>query len=199
MSRISKIHRKDWPAELASAFGNQEASELQLGLLRMMAHKPAAAAGLLAFNRALGATRELTDRLTELVRLRIAFHNQCRSCMAIRYRGGDGETIDEGLVCALEYPQTAADLSEAELLALAYADLFCTDHLAIGDDTYAGLRSHFSEAQIVELGLLCALCVGVGRLGASWNMVEELPDDYHDHRSSIAPWRNRPVEQHGRR
>jgi len=197
MSRISKIPREKWSPELAVTFGDQAATELQLGLTRMMAHKPAAAAALLGFAGTLAQTRELTDRLTELVRLRIAFHNQCRSCMAIRYRDNKGKAIDEGLVCSLETPMEAPDLTDGERAALAYADLFATDHLAISDSTYDNLRNYFSEAQIVELGLLCALCVGVGRLGATWDMVEELPARYQDHSRRIKPWEIPPVEEHG--
>jgi len=197
MSRISKIPRESWAPELNAAFGNQPATELQLGLTRMMAHKPAAAAALLAFAGSLMQTRELTDRLAELVRLRIAFHNQCRSCIAIRYRNTEGQGIDEDLVCALEEPMEAHNLTDGERAALAYADLFATDHLAINDDTYDNLRNYFDEAQIVELGMLCALCVGVGRLGASWDMVEELPAEYQDHSRPISPWTRTPVELHG--
>jgi len=197
MSRISKIPRENWAAELSAAFGSQPATDLQLGLTRMMAHKPEAAAALLGFAGSLWQTRELTDRLAELIRLRIAYHNQCRSCMAIRYRDTAGQGIDEGLVCSLEKPTEASGLTDGERAALAYADLFASDHLAIDDSTYDNLRNYFTEAQIVELGLICALCVGVGRLGATWDMVEELPAEYQDHSEAIAPWKIKPVELHG--
>jgi AhpD family alkylhydroperoxidase len=197
MSRIAKIAREDWAPELAMAYGDQDASELQLGLLRMFAHKPAAAAALIGFMGALRQSRELTDRLTELVRLRIAYHNQCRSCMAVRYRDADGVGIDEGLVCSLERPMEAPNLTAAERAALAYADRFATDHLSIDDATYDGLRDHFTEAQIVELGMICLTFVGVGRLGATWDMLEELPDAYRDRSTKIAPWANAPVAMKG--
>jgi alkylhydroperoxidase family enzyme len=197
MSRIEKIPRDNWAPELAAAFGNQEATELELGLTRMLAHKPQAAAALLGFRAALGLSRELPSRLVELVRLRIAFHNQCRSCMAIRYNDESGQSLDESAVCSLEKPMEAPNLGDEERAALAYADLFATDHLAINDSTYADLRRYFTEAQIVELGLICAFCVGVGRLGATWDMVEELPKDYQDHGERVAPWHAKAVETHG--
>jgi alkylhydroperoxidase family enzyme len=197
MSRIKKIPRENWAPELAATFGNQEATALELGLTRMLAHKPKAAAALLAFRAALAQSSELAARMVELVRLRIAFHNQCRSCMAIRYSVESGQGLDEGVVCSLEKPMEAPNLSDAERTALAYADLFATDHLAIGDTTYADLRRYFTEAQIVELGLVCAFCVGVGRLGATWDMVEELPQDYQDLSGKVAPWHAKPVEVHG--
>jgi alkylhydroperoxidase family enzyme len=41
-----------------------------------------------------------------------------------------------------------------------------TDHHAIDDAVFAELRRHFSEAEIVELGVCTALFVGFGRLNA---------------------------------
>ena len=85
----------------------------------------------------------MPGRLIELVRLRIAFHNQCRSCMAIRYSTGLNDGLTEGLVCSLERPQEAEDLTDSERAALAYADLMATDHLAVDDalfDRLAGGR-----------------------------------------------------------
>src|SRR3546814_20367163 len=82
-----------------------------------------------------------------LVRLRIAFHNQCRSCMAIRYRDAVAAGVDETLVCSLERPAEAPALTAAERLALDYADRFATDHLSIDDAIYEPLREHFYEGQ----------------------------------------------------
>jgi len=39
------------------------------------------------------------------------------------------------------------------------------------DAAYARLRPHFSEEEIVELGMLCAQTVGVGRLVRSLNIL----------------------------
>ena len=66
---------------------------LELGLTRIFGHQPEMAKGLMAFSASLKRYRTLPPRLLELVRLRIAFHNQCRSCMAIRYP----DALDEGL------------------------------------------------------------------------------------------------------
>ncbi len=90
-----------------------------------------------------GAIREsggLPPRLMELVRLRIAFHNQCRSCMSIRYQSAIDDGLTEDAVCSLEQPAEAADLTDAERGALRFADLFATNHLAIDESVYDGLR-----------------------------------------------------------
>jgi AhpD family alkylhydroperoxidase len=120
----------------------------------------------------------LPRRLVELVRLRVAFHNQCRSCMAIRYQDAIDDGLTEELVCSLEQPYEAPDLTEAERLAVRYGELLATNHLAIDDELYGRLLEHFTEEQVVELGLQVALFVGVGRLAATWHVVEDLPDAF---------------------
>jgi AhpD family alkylhydroperoxidase len=188
MSRISKIDPQDWDPELRALTRPETATPLEQGLMRMFAHRPPLAKGLTGFAGALKLHRTLPDRLVELVRLRVAFHNQCRSCMAIRYRDALEDGVNEDLVCSLEKPLEAPDLSEAEKAAIAYADALATNHLAIGDATFDELRKHFSEAEIVELGMTAAFFVGFGRLAATWDMVEELPARFQDHSQRIAPW-----------
>ena len=160
---------------------------MELGLTRIFGHQPELAKGLGAFAASLKVNRTLPPRLIEPVRLRVAFHNQCRSCMAIRYPDALADGLTEDLVCSLEKPMEADDLSDAEKLAIRYGELFATNHLAIDDDFYDQLRVHFTEPQIEELGLNLALFVGVGRLSATWNMIEELPDRFQEP-GEVVPW-----------
>ncbi len=161
----------------------------QRGLPRIEAHQPEMARAQDAFGRAIMKYGTLSPRLFELIRLRIAFHNQCRSCMSLRYQYGLDDGVDEGLVCSLERPHEAEDLTDAERCALRYADLFATDHLAIGDELYDELRGHFSEKQIVELGFLCAISVGYGRMSATWDVTDHLPEDFRTRGDApVGPW-----------
>jgi AhpD family alkylhydroperoxidase len=156
---------------------------------RIYAQRPELAEPLVrAVRTILTGDNLLSPRLVELVRLRIAFHNQCRSCMALRYSSGTDAGVDEDLVCSLERPPEAEDLTTAERAALAYADLMANNHLAITDDTYDGLRLHFTEPEIVELGMVCGVCVGLGRLMASWDMVDGLPARFQERGIIVTPW-----------
>jgi alkylhydroperoxidase family enzyme len=137
--------------------------------------------------------RTLPERLIELVRLRVAFHNQCRSCMAIRYSSAAAE-VDEKLVCSLEKPREAENLSDAERVAIEFADRFATDHLAIDDQRFDALRQYFNEAEIMELLLHLALYVGMGRLAATLDMIEELPEAFRaPFGERVTPWAGEPV------
>ena len=188
MSRIRKLEPEQWPDELRQAIHPERLTPLEQGLTRFFAHRPELMQGMLGFAGALKTQRTLPDRLIELVRLRVAFFNQCRSCMAIRYSDAVADGLTEELVCALEAPQEADDLTDAEKAAVRYGELLATDHLAVDDAVYDELRAHFTEAQIVELGMHAAFFVGFGRLAATYHMVEELPEAYQADDGVAAPW-----------
>ena len=78
---------------------------------------------------------------------------------------------------------------QAERVALRYADLLANNHLAIDDAFYQMLKTYFSEKALVELGMVCALCIGFGRLSASWDMTEDLPERFKAQGTEpITPW-----------
>jgi alkylhydroperoxidase/carboxymuconolactone decarboxylase family protein YurZ len=124
-----------------------QGDRINLGVAGIMSRLPDVAAAVGGVTAAVHETGGLPPRLMELVRLRIAFHNQCRSCMSVRYQS------------------------------------------AIDDAVYGELRDYFSEDQLVALGLHCALCVGLGRLAATWHVVDDLPDEFRgDTDTPLAPW-----------
>ena len=194
MSRIKKLELDEWDKDLREMTAADSGTALEQGIMRMWAHTPEISKGIVALGGALKTHRSLPDRLVELVRLRVAFHNQCRSCMAIRYQDGVEAGIDEDLVCSLEKPQEASDLSEAEKAAINYGELFATNHLAINDSVYDNLRKYFSEEEVVELSITVAWFVGMGRLAATYHMVEELPKAFqNDDGNQLTPWNEESI------
>ena len=146
-----------------------QGDRINLGVASILGHRPEVAGALGAVKAALQANGTLSPRLVELVRLRIAFHNQCRSCMSVRYQ----RVIDDGLT---------ED-------AVRFADLFATNHLAIDDAVYDDLRRYFSEDELVELGVHCAYALGMGRLTATWEVTDDLPEAFRSTSDSpVAPW-----------
>jgi AhpD family alkylhydroperoxidase len=188
MSRIDELPQDQWDAELREHFDPSSASPLEAKARGIMAHAPHMANANTAFMTAAFGGHQLSRRLIELVRLRIAFHNQCRSCMAMRFQSALDDGVTEDLVCSLERPAEAPDLTDREKAALAYADVFATNHFAVNDETFAKLREHFSEAEIVELGVFTAYFTGYGRWLAVLDLVEELPKDLQDKSTKAAPW-----------
>ena len=139
MSRVAKLKVQDWDPELRRMTAADTGSAVEVAPMQIFAHRPAIAKALAGFGMALRQSRTLSERLVELVRLRIAYHNQCRSCMAIRYRAALADGVDESLVCSIENPAQWQNLEPAEKAALAFADKFANDHLSI-DERMALLR-----------------------------------------------------------
>jgi len=54
--------------------------------------------------------------------------------------------------------------SKRERLAVLYAEKLAVDHRSIDDAFFDELRSVFSEAQIIELGMMAGQYIGFGRL-----------------------------------
>ena len=193
MARLDQIKAEEWPDEMKSMLKPEELTDLEQGLMRYWAHRPDLVKGLAAFSGGLKLNRTLPEKLVELVRLRIAFFNQCRSCMAIRYTDALDDGLTEDLVCSLERPQDAPDLTDAEKAAIRYGELMATDHLQIDEAIYDELKKHFTQPQIVELGMIAAFFVGFGRLAATYHMVEELPDAFKEDTQAVTPWGNEAI------
>jgi hypothetical protein len=58
------------------------------------------------------------------------------------------------------------------------------------------LRVHFSEDELVELGLHCAVALGVGRLSATWDVSDDLPET-NGSSERLAPWNSASVVASG--
>lgn len=155
-----------------------------------MAHMPKATKYLTACKAAAKHGGTLSQRLVELVRIRMAYHTQCRTCMTLRFSECLADGLDQTAVCSLERPQEAEDLSPRERKAIEYCDKFANDWLSIDDNYFNSMRELFTEAEIVQLGFICALHLGSGRLMASYAVTEDLPDimqgESGDHK--YKPW-----------
>lgn len=127
------------------------------------------------FSHALRQQVTLRPRLIELMRLRIAFHNQCRYCLSMRMGNALDDGLTELLLCSLERPADDPDLSPDEKAALAFADRFATDHLSIDAAMLAQLRERFGEDGLMDLCALAACFTGFGRMGAVLDGGEALP------------------------
>ena len=188
MARLRALEPEEFPPEMREMVGDAIHDKPQLGVARIWAQRPELA---LAYKRMISAMLKasiLPRKLIELMRLRVAFHNQCRNCMAVRYGAAVEDGVTEELVCELASPETAPNLSERERAALRYADLVASNHLAVNDATFDDLRRHFTEPEIIEMGAHIAYCLGFGRVASGWDMVDDLPERFHDRENKVTPW-----------
>ena len=60
--------------------------------------------------------------------------------------------------------ESAGEFSPREALALAYAEKLAVDHHNVDDGFFDELRTQFSDAEILELGMMIGQYIGFGRL-----------------------------------
>jgi AhpD family alkylhydroperoxidase len=138
-------------------------------VVRIMVRSSAGRAWVRCWNSVLYEGR-LPHKLKEMCRIRISVAHRCGYCSTVRSNVARAEGLTEALVQDLL--NEGKRLSPREKAALEYADLFKSGDEAIDSDAvYARLRSHFSEEEIIELGMLCAQTVGVGRLVRSLDIL----------------------------
>jgi alkylhydroperoxidase family enzyme len=104
---------------------------------------------------------QISPRLKELVRLRIATLNGCQTCKAARL-AADSVTEDEAI--GIDAYDRSGDYSPAEKAAVQFAEMLAVDHHRIGDRHIAQLREHFDDGQILELMMMAGQYIGFGRL-----------------------------------
>ncbi len=111
----------------------------------------------------------LDSRIKELVRLRIATLNGCKTCKAARLAPGDVSEREAAL--GVDDPTEAA-FSARERAALALAEQMALDHHAFDDGAMRALGQHFSQAETLELMMMIGQYIGFGRMLAMLQLEE---------------------------
>jgi alkylhydroperoxidase family enzyme len=88
----------------------------------------------------------------ELVRITSGRLSRCSSCRNLRLRAAIERGFDEEMVAQLD-DVAESNLSDAQKIAVRFADAFLTDPAGFGPDDRAELRRHFDDEQIAELVL----------------------------------------------
>src|SRR4029077_12181557 len=98
--------------------------------------------------------------------------DQCGYCWTVRPNVAKAEGLTESMIGDLFDHAGSTQFSAREKAALRYADLFKQGEHAIDkDEVYAELARHFSDEEIIELGLFCAEVDGVGKFVKSLNVL----------------------------
>ena len=103
----------------------------------------------------------LEPRLKELIRLRIATLNGCVLCKTVRMAPA---VVSEDEAAAGVDDADAADFTPRERAAIHFAEKMAIDHHNIGDEDVARMRSHFSDAEFLELAMMAGQYIGFGRV-----------------------------------
>jgi AhpD family alkylhydroperoxidase len=114
----------------------------------------------------------LPHKLKEMCRIQISVAHQCGYCSTVRSNIAKAEGLTENMINDLFSFETSRHFTPREKAALRYASLFKQGGHAIDkDEVYQDLAKHFSDEEIIELGLLCAQTDGVGKFVKSLNVI----------------------------
>jgi AhpD family alkylhydroperoxidase len=114
----------------------------------------------------------LPHKLKEMCRIKISVAHQCGYCSTVRSNVAKAEGLTEDMISDLFDYSGSTRFSPREKAALHYADLFKQGEHAIDkNQVYADLAKHFTDEEIIELGLFCAEVDGVGKFVKSLNVL----------------------------
>jgi alkylhydroperoxidase family enzyme len=108
---------------------------------------------------------QLNPRVREIARMTVAFDNECEVCRNTRLADGEAAGLDEEFYEHAREWRTWDGYSAAERLAAEFAYRFAKDHVSLREDDEFWARAHavFSDEEITDLTLSCALWLGQGR------------------------------------
>jgi alkylhydroperoxidase family enzyme len=77
--------------------------------------------------------------------------------------------MTEAMVAALSDFEKG-DFTPRETVALRFATLMAQDHHKLDDSFFRELRAHFTDPEIIELGMVTGQFIGFGRLIAALDL-----------------------------
>jgi alkylhydroperoxidase family enzyme len=147
-------------------------------MIRVTGNAPEHAEPYWAFYDRLRNDNTLGPRLTEIIRVVAAGTTECQVCFGSERNPSSG-TAGLGLDEMAGLADKADRFSTGERAVIRFTSKLGTDHLSIGPADFEALRSYYSERQIVEIGMLAAQFIGMGRLSAA--LAIEDPEVDADH------------------
>ena len=99
----------------------------------------------------------------EAARMRIAELNACEACATFRAPSVVDAGVTDDVYAHVSEWRTWPGYTDRQRLAIEFAERFAVDHRAVDDDLFARLHLVFTDAEILDLTLCCAVFVGLGR------------------------------------
>ena len=166
MSRLPLAEPEDLPVSMRELHdGAAESDWSTQHVARVFGAAPALLDDYLAFyypwHASTAEGSRLPPRLKELVRLRIATLNGCRTCAAARLAP---DTVPERDAVGIDGYDGDAAYSPSEQAAISFAERLATSHHDLDETNIAALREHYDDGQILELMMMAGQYIGFGRV-----------------------------------
>jgi uncharacterized peroxidase-related enzyme len=163
MSRISIKTKDDLPRELRPLWEKMQRYGQFENQAGVMAHRPPIFKNTWAMLTELGEEGVLSKRHLELCLVTVSLLNECTYCVAHHAPKLTVQGISaEGAAKLLDY-KTHPELDDVDKLVVEYAIAVTKSWNRTRDEVFRRLKTHFSEAQIVEMTWRTALCGAFNR------------------------------------
>jgi uncharacterized peroxidase-related enzyme len=174
MARVRNIPSSELPPDLAAIY---ERFAGQYGPFRnqaaVFAHVPAALRHLMAMLLELREAATLPKRLLELAIVTVSKLNKCEYCVAHHTPFLIVEGVSAAGVERVLYYRDHPEFDERDKLVVEYAIAAWERPNRIPEALFARLKTHFSEAQLVELTLRITLCGFFNKFNDALGIEEE--------------------------
>ncbi len=133
------------------------------GLVAVMANRPPVLEHVFGLLLDLKAEDVLPNRYLELALLTVSSLNRCTFCVSNHTPRLTAAGISEAAARNILDFETIDEFDTVDRLVIEYAIAVTNDFHRVRDATFERLRSHFDDAQIVELTWRIALCGAFNR------------------------------------
>jgi uncharacterized peroxidase-related enzyme len=141
---------------------------------KALAHRPEMLKNFLGFYASVG--RSLDRKLYELIYIRVSLINQCHYCLQHHLASSKRVGLTPDDWAALQQGNYSR-FTEKEQAALAYAEKLTRELRGVSDADFAGLKTHFGDAEIVDLHLLVGLANLTNRFTDPLGLEVEFPEE----------------------
>jgi alkylhydroperoxidase family enzyme len=176
MARVSLIEEKDHPelAESIAKIRSGRRGDL-LNIYKLLLHAPRLASTWFEHFTAVRWQTEISGRLRELVIIRVALLNRSEYILRQHVpKLAQAEGLSAEACAALADWKPSTFFDACERAALAFADEM-TRGVDVAETTFAEVRRHLSERQLVELAVLVGSYNMHGRVFAALKVDLEAP------------------------
>ena len=163
MARIKLLSDEELDDATRTTVQAMEKSGADTSTMRGLANCPEFFKSYFQFYGPARQGHSLSEALIEMVRLRIARHNDCFTWLNARLLQS-AEELTEEKITRLDLDKSLKGFSNAEQLALEYADRMATGHHNMSDDFFDRLKQHYTDEQVLELGMMIGQFIGFGRV-----------------------------------
>ena len=174
---LARLNREQLPAHMQRAWDQALALHGDTTFIEVFGQAPHAYDWYLQeFYRKFFYSERIERNVVELVRLRLANIHGCAFCNRSDTLSALAGRVPQAQIDALaDYEH--GPFSEREKGALALADVMALTNTRgrITPELHARLAGHFTDGELVELGVMMAMLCGMAKMIFAFDLVEKMP------------------------